>query len=297
MSISFSDRLCDSLVGSFHNQMKSLFSPLPATGKAVEVIKRIAAAIFFPVAYPVLGVLSLIGCAIDAARFKSTGNQENYFVRFINVQKKDAKFADLKQAIDEDKADLGKGYHKGACAYTPNSTQRLAVDVRFGQALGVEFPFGLIIDPKVKVNYWSLQDMDRTGNRDQHEAALKTGQKKYIPQGFNAGTQDISWKTVHFTNADAFFKKVECVGKAVLAGMNHYTTPGGKQKPVDILTGHNEGAITYNPEKDVRGFLIRPEDKELAIEFKGKYVDEKGNHVFKNVFLAYQDANGKIVKI
>jgi hypothetical protein len=291
--------LSNSAVGSFHNEMVNLFAPLPPTGKALEVIKRISLAIISPLAYLVLGFTSIIGCAFSS--LFSRVSQETYFVRFLTVQANPS-VAHLQLAVKADVEDIGKaGYFKGACLYTPDCVQPLAInDRRNAHAPNVGFPFAVLIDPKkAKLHYWSLADMDRNSRRDQYLEAKIRGDDKFKPNGFQPNVND--WKMVHFSGVDAFIKKVKSVGAAAMNKARTYTTAGGKNKPLaELKQNHNEGAITYNPETDVVGILIRKEDIAIAKAFQNAYRANSGRgaYVFKNAFLAYQDEKtGKIVKI
>lgn len=282
--------LSNSCVGSFHNEMCNLFSPLPPEGKAAEVIKRISLAIISPLAYLVLGFVSVVGCLLP-----SRVNKDVFFVRFLNIQTNNPGVSDLKVGVKDDLEDNTKGYQKGACLYMPNSPQPLSF-----VELGVAFPFAMIIKPDVKLHYWSLADMDRNGNRQRHETTQKSGVKKYKPDVSVHHNAGINWKTIHFTGVDEFINKLKCIASATMAKKSTYETTKGKKKSLaEVKGGHNEGSITYNPEKDVVGILVRntPKDIKLAKDFQENYKDSKGNKVFKNVFLACQDAKGNILKI
>lgn len=287
-----------SYLARYHNEVKNVFSPLPQDGKVLEVAKRIFILLLAPLAYVVLTPLALLGCI-----FTSNSDDGVYYARFINIQRKVPGFNDLRNAIVEDVNDYQKGYQKGTCLYTPSSIQPLAAfDPRHesGKQIAVEYPFALLIDPKVKLHYWSLQDMDRNISRGMHEDAAKTRVQKYKPDDDAYHTLFAKWKTVHFTGIDSFIEKIDTVAKAHLEGRQTYLTKGGKKKQIASLKkNHNEGSITYNPEKDVMGILIHndPANIKLAEYFKENYQDNAGNFAFKNVFLAYQDGNGKIQKI
>lgn len=285
-------------VGAFHEGIQQTFSPLPQKGKVIEVIKRIAMVILAPLAYVVLGLVSLVGRVFSSPTSRHDGV---YFVRYLNIPTKTPGIGDLANAINEDLTDHNKGYQKGACLYTPSSIQPLAVfDPRHaaGTQIAVEYPFAVLIDPKVELHYWSLNDMDRNMSRQDHENAKGTGAKKYKPTSFHS--LFAQWKTIHFTGVDSFISKVETVAQAAKDQKKCYTTAGGKQKMLADLKGeHNEGSISYNPEKNIVGFLIRntPQDIQLATQFKSSFKDSSGTLVLKDAFLAYQDAEGKIVKI
>lgn len=282
------------VVASYHN---ALFSPLPPEGKVVEVIKRICLAILAPLAYPILAFISLFG--------RASKSEDVYFVRHLNIKNNALSSANMQAAVNEDINDLNNGYHKGSCLYTPKSTQPLAAfDPRAPGAIGVGCRFALMIDPKkATLHYWSLADMDRNNSRDylenKQKSAKANGKAKFKPD-MNERIHRLrnDWKTVHMTGVDQFINKVETVATAVTAGKPRYATPGGKQKTLDdIKDVHNEGVITYNPAADVAGILVDKKDIETAKTFRNNYVDTSGHHIFKNVFIAYQDPSGKIVKV
>lgn len=298
--------LLNTPIDRYHHVMKNLCSPLSPKHKITEVIKRIALAILAPLAYPILGLISLVSCKSkkdnkNSSKDKGESNPKVFFVRFLNISKPNPTLSDFSKAVNEDISDLNKSYQKGACLYTPSCIQPLpAFDPRHddGSVIGVDYPFAFLIESGVKLHYWSLTDMDRNMNREAHEEQLKAGVKKYQPKGFH--NLFSVWNTVHFTGVGAFIKKLNVIAEAVKAKKDHYFTAGGKKKNLMRLKkNHNEASITYNPMKDVRGILIRntPNDIKLATEFKANYKDAKGQFVFKKVFLAYQNSEGKLVRL
>lgn len=224
-----------------------------------------------------------------------------FFVRFLGIQNSNPGFLDIQAAVKGDIEDHEKGYQKGACLYTPNCVQPLAAfDKRheIGTQIGVDYPFAFLIKPEVKLHYWSLQDMDRNWSRNAHEEAQKKNVKKYKPVDGTFHNLFADWKTIHFTKVDCFIEKIEKVAAAAKAGQKTYRTSGGKNKEIaSLLKNHNEGSISYHPEKDVVGILIDKNNTHQANWFRNNYADSKGAKVFKDVFLAYTDDSGKIVKM
>lgn len=235
-------------------------------------------------------------------KINSKESQKNYedvyFVRFLNIQTSNPAFEDFKKAVKEDLKDYNSNYQKGSCLYTPSSVQPL-VD-KSDSRIAIAYPFAFLINPNVPLHYWSIQDMDRNSNRTLHEDAKKNKKEKYKPQEDTYHNVCAEWKTIHFTKLESFIEKIKSLANAVNTGKNIYKTKGNKDKPLNNITQHhNEGCISYNPEKDVVGILIENKNSNIdrANYFKKNYVDDKGNLPFKDAFLAYRDIKGKITKI
>lgn len=235
-----------------------------------------------------------------ASRYEGT-----YFVRFLGIQQKNPTFQELKVAVQKDIEDSNLGRHKGASLYTPKSVQSMpAFDARTpeSKSISIEYPFAFLINPEVNLHYWGKGDLDRNTNREMYEQAIANGKAKFRIRdegGWNGVHNDYA-PVVHTTGVDAFINKVNAIGEAVLSG-GTYETAGGKAKNDAAFWAkhHNEGVISYHPERDVQGILVRntKDDIEKARHFRDNYVDASGQKVFKDAFLAYQDASGKIVKI
>ena len=318
---------------SFHCKLGKTFDPLPNDRTVLEVAKRIALAVIAPFAYLVLGITALLGYL--ASRNNQSGNtppnnlpslpntptppqsntgpidgiiNQSYYVRFLNLQV-NTNANDVMGDLKKDKVDFDKGYHKGTCLYTRHSVQPLAIDQRPGtpKAIDVDYPFAVLIDPAVPLQYWCLQDMDRNTNREVHERAKADGLVKYKPSekpfskyhGFN----DLhhGWKTIHFSPLKDLEEKIQAINPAKLIN-GSYKTKGGKLKNDAGLmqTRHNEACIQYNPEQNIKGLLVRntPQDIAIAKDVKQNYKNNKGEKVLKDAFIAYQSpTDGKIIRI